>query len=176
MIRSAALFGLLASFAASAPLWAKGDTVLIEVEGATLSATIQITDPKIQEFNVWTGPSWGNIEETEGFIIDWQARVAQPPAGLSHYQVSFYAGCKTAPDDPSCLGEKPRLAYVVSYDYDGSSKRGFVYLPRYGEPWWEVNSQHIYRGNTIEGHWFLATDSWDRFVKPVIAAAQNRGH
>jgi hypothetical protein len=175
-------------------LWAKGDTVLIEVNGPTLSAPIQITDPRIQEFNVWAGPgaSAGNIEDAEGFIVEWRARVAQPPAGLQHYQVSFYAGCKTAPraagvapglsaaailrNNPSCLGEKPRLAYVVSYDYDASSKRGFVYLPRYGEPWWEVNSQHIYRGNAIDGHWFLATDSWDRFVRPVIAAAQTKSH
>lgn len=173
MTRSAALFGLVASFTASAPLWAKGETVIIEVEGATLSSPIQITDPKIQEFNVWAGSWWGN-EQTEGFIIDWRAMVAQPPAGLNHYEVSFYAGCKSG--DRSCLGETPRLAYVVSYDYDASSKRGFVYLPRYGEPWWDVNSQHIYRGKTLEGHWFLATDSWDRFVRPVIAAAQNRSH
>jgi hypothetical protein len=152
MIRSAALFGLLASLTASAPLWAKGDMVLIEVKGETLSAPLQITDPKIQEFNIWAGPgvSSGDTEETEGFIIDWRAGVAQPPAGLNHYQVSFYAGCNAAPraegvalglsaaailrNNPSCLGEKPRLAYVVSYDYDHSSKRGFVYLPRYGEP------------------------------------------
>ena len=176
MIRSAALFGLLASFTASAPLWAKGDTVIIEVKGETLPAPIQITDPKIQEFNIWSGPgvSSGDTEETEGFIIDWRAGVAQPPAGLIHYQVSFYAGCKSG--DRTCLGEKPRLAYVVSYDYDASSRRGFVYLPRYGEPWWDVNSQHIYRGNALEGHWFLASDTWDRFVMPVIAAAQNRSH
>ena len=108
MIRSVAMFGLLASFTMCAPLWAKGDMVLIEITGADLKAPLKITDPKIQEFNIWAGPgaSAGGVEDTEGFIINWRAGVVQQlPAGLQHYRVSFYAGCNTRPNDPDCLAE-----------------------------------------------------------------------
>ena len=51
---SVAMFGLLILILAPA-LWAKGDMVLIEVKAKSLRAPIEITDPKIQEFNVWAG-------------------------------------------------------------------------------------------------------------------------
>jgi len=41
---------LLFALAVSAPLWAKGDMVLIEVKGTTLPTPIRITDRKIQDF------------------------------------------------------------------------------------------------------------------------------
>ena len=173
MIRSVATFGLLASFTMCAPLWAKGDMVLVEIKGADLKAPLKITDPKIQEFNIWAGPDASNTEESEGFIINWRAGVVQQlPAGLQHYHVSFYAGCNTRPNDPECLAEKPRLVYEVSYDYDISSQQGFVYLPYFDEPGWDANAHAIYRGN-LEGHWFQATESWERFVRPLIAGARN---
>jgi hypothetical protein len=166
IIRSTAILGLLASFTISAPLWAKGDMVLVEIKGASLKSPIQITDPRIEEFNIWVG-----------FIIDWQAGVvAQRPSGLQHYEVSFYAGCRTPERWNSnvrdCLAEKPRLAYVVSYDYDPSSKRGFVYLPGKGDPFYYVNLGSIGHSGR-EGNWFLATASWEDFVRPLIANAQN---
>jgi hypothetical protein len=55
MTRSLAILGLLFSLTVSMPLWAKGDTVLIEVKGETLSTPIKITDPKIEEFTPWAG-------------------------------------------------------------------------------------------------------------------------
>jgi hypothetical protein len=178
MIRSVAVFGLLTWLAATPAMWAKGDMVLIEVKGGTLTTPIKITDPRISEFNVWAGPgaNEGVLENATRFIIDWQAGfVAQHPAGLQHYEVFFYAGCKI-PDDPQCRAEKPRLVYVVPFDFDPTSGRGFVYLPRYGELWFEVNSGTIY--HRVEGHWFLASDSWGRFVRPFITKGTNgdRGH
>jgi len=183
-IRSTAVLSLLASFTIPAPLWAKGDMVLVEIKGASLKSPIQITDPRIEEFNIWVGPgiSVGDgissqKEETKGFIIDWQAGVAgQRPIGLQHYEVSFYAGCRTPERWNSnvrdCLAEKPRLAYVVSYDYDPSSKRGFVYLPGKGDQFYYVNIGSIGHGSR-DGHWFFATTSWEDFVRPLIANAQN---
>jgi len=167
---------LLAVFIASSPVWAKGDMVVIEVKGGTLTSPLKITDPKIQEFNVWAGPGVNNttLENASGFIVDWHAGVvAHPPAGVQHYEISFYVGCRT-PNDFVCLAEKPSLAYVVFYDYDPSSTRGFVYLPGKGEPWYVMNVRSIYHGEGVEGHWFQAADSWESFVRPIIAKALTR--
>jgi hypothetical protein len=148
--------------------------VLVEVMGGGLPSTMKITGPKIQDFNIWAGPgvSGPRGEQTEGFIIDWKAgAVEQPRPQVEHYQVAFYAGCRTIPDDPNCLAEKPRLAYVVLYDYDRSTKQGFVYLPRIKEPWGNLNGGSIYHGNDIEGHWFHATKAWQDFVMPLLDRA-----
>jgi len=173
-MRSTVWLCLLAILIAPARLWGKGDMVLIEVKGGALRSPIRITDTRIQEFNVWAGPGVNNatLENAKGFIIDWHSGTASPPpSGLERYEVSFYAGCNSIPDDPQCLAEQPRLAYVVSYDYDSSSKRGYVYLPRRGERWFKLNGGTIWHGPGIEGHWFLATDSWEEFVRPFIAKA-----
>ena len=154
--------------------------VLVEIMGGHLPSTIKITDPKIDDFNVWAGPGVNGVslEQADGFIINWKAGVAaQPGPALEHYQLAFYAGCRSIPDDPKYLAEKPHLAYVVLYDYDRQAKRGFVYLPRIKEPWGDVNGRSIYHGNNIEGHWFHATDVWQNFVAPVLdESATNPGH
>ena len=186
--RCAAVFGLLALLTASGPLWAKGDMVLIEVKGETLSAPIRITDPKIEDFTPWAGPgvNGARVPDAEGFIADWHAGIVTPPAPRpQHYEVSFFAGCRTdrphalgsvtiPPNDPSCLAEKPRLVYIVFYDYDPSSRRGFIYLPGKGEPSYYLDVGTIARG--IEGNWFSATGSWEDFMRPIITRALNRGH
>jgi hypothetical protein len=160
--------------AVTIPAWAKGDMVLVEIIGGSLPSTTKITDTKIDDFNIWAGPgvNGAGLEQAEGFIIDWKAGVApQPQPGVEHYQVAFYAGCRTIPDDPKCLREKPSLAYVVLYDYDRRSKQGFVYLPRSGEPWGDLNEGSIWHGSGIEGHWFHATDAWQSFLEPILAKA-----
>lgn len=161
-------------------LWAKGEMVLIEVKGATLPTPIRITDPKIEAFSPWAGPgvNGASVPNAEGFIVDWHAgivsqQVAQPAPGLRHYEVSFYEGCRTG-NDPSCLAEKPRLIYVVSYDYDPSSPRGFVYLPGKDDPSYSINVRTIWR--QVEGNWFFATKSWDEFIRPVLEKAITRNH
>ncbi len=133
--RSAAALFLLATL-----LWAKGDLVVVEVQGGALTTPLKITDPKIQDFNIWAGPgvNGATTKDAKGFIIDWQAGVAAHlPAVLQHYEISFYEGCRI-PND-WCRAEKPSLAYVVFYDYDPASQRGFVYLPGKGEPWYAMN-------------------------------------
>lgn len=112
------------------------------------------------------------------------AGVVRQPAGLQHYEVSFYAGYRSIrpsgqpgpypPLDPECLAEQPRLVYVVFYDYDPSLSRGFVYLPGRGEPFYWVNMRTISRN--CEGNWFLAKDSWEGFVRPLIAQALSQNH
>ena len=34
-------------------VWPKGDMVLVEIMGGHLPSTVKITDPKIDEFNIW---------------------------------------------------------------------------------------------------------------------------
>jgi hypothetical protein len=58
------------------------------------------------------------------------------------------------------------------YDYDASSKRGFVYLPGKGEQWYALDINLVYHG--LEGHWFNATDSWTGFVRTLIANRSDR--
>ena len=66
---------------------------------------------------------------------------------------------------------KPRLAYVVSYDYDPSAKRGFVFLPGKGDPFYYVNIGSVGH-HGLEGNWFFPTASWEDFVRPLITNAQ----
>lgn len=163
--------GWLALVVVTLPSWAKGDMVLVEIMGGNLPSTIKITEPAIDRFNIWAGPGVNGVglEQAEGFIINWKAGVAAEPASaLEHYQVAFYVGCKTIPDDPRCLAEKPHLAYVVLYDYDRKAEAGFVYLPRFKEPWGDLNTSAIYHGNHVEGHWFHASDEWQSFLKPIL--------
>lgn len=162
---------LLTLLAVTIPSWAKGDMVLLEIMGGDLPSTIKIAAPEIGDFNIWAGPGVNGValEQAEGFIINWKAGVAtQPRAALKHYQIAFYAGCRTVRDNSKCLAEKPHLAYVVMYVYDDNSKQGFVYLPSIKEPWGNLNSNLIYHGNGIEGHWFRATDAWLSFVEPIL--------
>jgi hypothetical protein len=110
------------------------------------------------------------VEQTEGFIIDWpRGIVAQAPAGLQHYEVSFYTGCETS--ESGCRTSEPSLTYVVSYDYDPSAQHGFVYLPGSNDEAYRFN--HVmWHGHGFEGHWLYATSAWENFVRPLIAKAK----
>jgi hypothetical protein len=181
---AAAFMGLVSTFGASPPLWAKGSTIRIEISGGSLTSPIRITDAKrLEEFTFWDGPGMngvrlGNAER--GSIIDWKTGiVAQHPAHLQRYEMSFTADfglvCQSPYDPSRCALEEPRVIYVLIYEYDPSSKRGFVYLPGEGEPWHDWNIFTLYRPDA-EGHWFLATDAWTNFAEPLIATAQRRNH
>ena len=53
---------------------------------------------KIEDFTPWAGPgvNGARVPSAEGFIVDWHAGVVRQPAGLQHYEVSFYAGCRSS--------------------------------------------------------------------------------
>jgi hypothetical protein len=165
---SISTFGLAVLFALPIALSAKGNTVKIVIKGADLSAALEITDPKVADFNVWSGPGCAYTihgvmtEETEGFIIDWpKGIVANKPAALQHYEVAFYTFLK---------GQPP--AYVVLYDYDPTKEQGLVYLPGPGDRWYGANVFSIAHGHDFEGHWLRATGAWESFVRPLIAKAK----
>src|ERR1700732_251457 len=142
----AVLATLMTMLTVPAPMFAKGETVKITITGTGLATPIEITDPKIRDFSVWSGAgaSVNGNEETEGFIVDWsQGVVAERPNGLQHYEVAFYAA---NPDT--------RLVYVVAYEYSPSTEQGYIYLPGKADQWYHLNTRTILRWR--EGNWFRA--------------------
>ncbi len=140
---------------------AKGDTVEITIEGPGLAVPIEIPDPAVRKFNIWSGPGTSTFDGRQGLIIDWSNRADAALMGLQHYKVSFYEETRS----------EPWLAYVVTYADDPSAEGdGFVYLPGGHDEFARLNMGHIYRGKGYEGHWFRATKEWDDFVRPFIAA------
>ena len=117
---------------------AKGETAKITIEGRDLPAPIEITDPCVRQFNIWSD-----------FIIDSPSsanRVSEAAVGLQHYKVSFYEG-RDPKTMSACHSAEPSLAYVVTYAYDPSAEGGgFVYPPGGHDEFARLNMFHIYRG------------------------------
>ena len=143
-------------------LFAKGDISKITIEGADLKTPIEIIDFrdfKGVDYSPWSGPgvSVNGKAQTEGFIIDnWSQPVTDRLKGLQRYKVSFYA---KFPDE--------KLVYVVLYEYDPATGRGYIYLPGRGDEWYGLNMGTIARG--LEGHWYRAQAAWDSVARPLIA-------
>lgn len=168
---SVAAFALAIMSVGQASLLAKGRTVKITISGAGLTAPLEITNPKIEQFEVWAGPGTfvNGVEEREGFIINWsKGIVAERPTGLQRYEVSFYAGCRMS--ESGCRSSKPSLACAVFHDYDPSTQEGFVYLP--GSDDKALKFCGMTHGHGFEGHWAYATSAWENFARPPIAKGQ----
>ena len=152
------VLGMLLMVGIPASLSAKGRTVRITIKGTDLKTPIEITDPTIlANFNVWT-----NSNKGKGLIVDWsQGTISPPPKGFPLYEVFFYV-------DIGKQQEKP--VYVVSYGYDPSTRRGYVYLPGKGDKWWELNVRSIFR--SVEGNWFSAWSVWEDVARPLITKAK----
>jgi hypothetical protein len=174
--RSAAVLTLLSSFLVPTSLLAKSPTILIEVSGKPLVSPIRITDPKfLDAYSFFNGPGvtdFSGEAYAKGSIVDWKAGPVVPVSNeRQHYEVRVYWGPRTM---ARCLLEAPCLVYVAFYDYDPSSKRGFVYLPGRGEPWHDMDINPLYHGSGVEGHWYRALDSWTNSVRLLIAGVAGR--
>jgi hypothetical protein len=156
------VLSLLLMVGIPASLSAKGRTVRITIKGTDLKTPIEITDPTIlANFNVWTGPGTSS-NEGKGLIVDWsQGTISPPPKGLPLYEVLFYADFGN---------QEERPVYVVSYEYDPSTQRGYVYLPGKGDKRWQLNVRSIFR--SVEGNWFGAWSVWENVARPLIAKAK----
>ena len=116
---------------------------------------------------MWAGPGVtrgdgvaSEIEETEGFIVDWHSGVVEEhPSELPHYQVAFYGSSRDQP------------VYVVYYEPDASSGQGYVYLPGKGDEFYPMNIGSISHGHGFEGHWLRATGDWQDAAASLIARA-----
>jgi hypothetical protein len=162
-MKSAIVVALIIVGVATA-VFAKGLTTRITLRDTTLDTSIDITDPSVLgAFNVWAGPgTYSNgVEGTHGFIIDWAAGIARDrPNGPSRYEVMFYVRFANRSTE--------ELAYVVLYERDPASRRGFVYLPGRSEEHYGRNVKAILRHN-LEGHWFHATEAWDNAVNSWLS-------
>ena len=152
------------------PLSAKGPTVRIVITGPDPTHSVEITAPALlQQFQVWSGPGVeaDGQQEPQGFIIDWVSDgSSRRLTSLPRYKASFYAKYANRPLD----SQPEHLAYVVWYQPDFDSRRGYVYLPGKGDEAFALNVQTIFRGR--EGRWFEATDAWnaaviDRLARPT---------
>ena len=155
---------------------AKGEIVRIEIAAATLATPLEITDPDVVDnFSVWTGPGvringqsvYQGPRIQSGAFINWaQGTVGRPSKGLPRYKVSLF-----------CVFPRqraPRLAYVVFYEDDPETGRGYMYLPGRGDEYYPLNTSSIVHG--VEGHWFYASDVWERLVRPLVEHAAGLNH
>ena len=165
-----ALFALLLIASADA----MGPTIRIEVRDLVSNAVTQMTDRAIlNQFHVWAGPGTYSgppgqtIEGADGFIIDWRSgAVSERPAQLRRFELRFYSGPRTGktPPDPA-----ERLAYVVLYEHDPSTGRGYVYLPGNSDEYFGLNVASIHRQG-LNGQWFHASDAWQEAFAALPAA------
>ncbi len=144
--------------------FAKSETLKIDIAGETLATPIAITDKAVlARFHIWTGPGVPvpassarpadrDPKIQERMFIDWpRGEAMQRPAGLPRYQVTFHVGRTNG--------------YVVSYEIDRATGRGYFYLPRPTESLeGRTNTALIYHGAEVEGRWFHASETWDRLV------------
>lgn len=163
-MKRVALFCAIALLILIAPnsALAKGKTVKITIDGGNLKNPIEIKSPHVlQPFRVWAGPGTSAYGDLDGsapsLIVDWsQGALRQHPENLPLYKVSFWA------DAP-----KPRVVYVVFYEYDPAAKEGYVYFPGQNDEWFALNIATIMRD--VEGKWFRSWSAWDKVATPLIS-------
>jgi hypothetical protein len=153
---------------APASLFARGETVGIEIEGPDLAAPIQISDRKVlADFKVRSGIGTSSNEPgfdptAPSFIVDWsEGPTSEPPKSLPRYQVLFYANLPTE-----------RLAYAVVYAFDPVTGEGYVYLPGKGDENYRLNVHTIVR--KVEGKWFHSWDKWDSIAQQLIEPGRRK--
>jgi hypothetical protein len=163
----ATLMTLIVGLSVSQEVSAKGKTTRIEITAPSLAKPLTISaHDVVSQFSVWTGPGVSGFSASEathaGAFIDWHsgAIANTPPRNLRTYRVSFYC------DSPRSQAD--HLAYVVTYADDPASGRGYIYLPGRGEEDYVRNVGTIV--HAVEGHWFYASDAWQRLVKPLLGS------
>lgn len=140
---------------------AKGKTVKVTIEGAALTAAIEITNARaLAPFNIWAGPNPAmgttSFDSPPSFVVDWSSGpVREPSRALPRYKVSFWTE------------DREKVAYVVFYSYDPVTKQGYVYLPGEKDDSYSLNIGTMLRG--VEGTWFHAWSEWDKIAIPLIS-------
>ena len=156
---------------------AKGLTTRIAIKDLALGTVSEITNRSVlDQFHVWAGrgtysgaPGSENTEGTQGFIIDWPAGVVeQRPAGLRRYEVRFYVAPRRQGAVTSLDASLEELAYVVLYENDSSTGKGYVYLPGKTDEHFALNVRSIHR--RLEGKWLLASSAWQKAFMHLQAA------
>lgn len=144
---------------------AKGATTRIVITETASGAKSAITDRSLlDQFNVWAGRGTyitrggQRTEGTDGFIIDWPAGIADSrPDNLRRYEVRFYVADRRTSAET--------LAYVVLYENDAASGKGYVYLPGRSDEHFGLNVGSIHR--RLEGRWLHASAAWQRTIQKL---------
>ena len=157
-----------------ASVGAKGPTTRIVITDIERGSVSEITSRSVlDKFQVWAGrgtysgaPDQQN-EGTEGFIVDWTAEtVEQRPDRLRRYELRFYVASRNSAAPR--LGQGEELAYVVWYEHDAATGRGYVYLPGRSDEHFSLNVRSIHRG--LEGRWLRASHAWQSAFAGLPAA------
>ena len=168
----------VAAFLFFASLDAKGPTIRIAITDITSGAVYEITNRSVlDQFHVWAGrgtysggPGGQKTEGSQGFIIDWPAGVVeQRPDGLPRYEVRFYIAPRRQGAVTALDASLEELVYVVLYENDLSTGRGYVYLPGKSDEHFRLNVRSIHRG--LEGQWLRASDAWQKAFMHVTSAS-----
>ena len=165
---------LVVTLLLAASVAAKGPTtriVITDIERGTVS---EITNRSVlDKFQVWAGRgTYSGVpdqqtEGTEGFIVDWpEGTVEQRPGRLRRYELRFYVAPRTSAAPR--LGPGEELAYVVLYEHDAATERGYVFLPGRSDEHFGLNVRSIHRG--LEGRWLRASHAWQSVFAGLPAA------
>jgi hypothetical protein len=135
------------------PLWCKSPTAKITISGGALTSEIEITDSRILDLSgVWGGR----------FLDTSAAPAIAPPQVAPTYQVWLYI--KSA-------DQGVQRRHVLYYSPSEPSKKGLIYLPGKGQPWYSLNVSAILRYGS-DGEWNYASPSWEELIKLVITRAE----
>lgn len=170
----ATVFALCTVLAAPETASAKGRTVKIEINGATLELPLEITDPAIvDKFNIWNGPGVQvngqpvhlDPNDQTGMFIDWpKGSATNKPRGLQHYEITFHLYVGQGRRAPSDRWTR----YIVFYEYAPETGGGYILLPGPNDGQQGMNPA-IAHG--VEGQWLYSTKTWDKLVRPLIDEA-----
>jgi hypothetical protein len=163
---SVSLTLLLILMAIPDALFAKDTTSEITISGSDLKVPIEITDPVIKNFRIWSGPNPAmpaSSSEPQSLIMNWsRGAVSEPQNRIPRYKVCFYVRERAENEKK----DHEQLVQVLFYALDPSSGQGYVYLPAATD---QGNVSAMIHG--VEGNWFHAWDQWQRVADPLIAKA-----
>ena len=160
-LRAGASFGivlallLVASFALTVPVLAKGPIEKITVSGQWVTEPIEIID----------SASLVPLEPWPAGLIAWdRGRIAEPPRIRETYQVSFYlAG--------------GGMFYALRYSPSSLGGPGYIYVPGRGDPEYSRNIGRIGTGDEYTrnayGEWYHASDLFGTLMKDTLNSAGN---
>ena len=181
-------FTLATLVLASAPASPKGQTVRIEISGASLATPLEITDAAILgRFNIWNGPGVeardanGRLipedEERSGAFIDWRRGIVSlQPSALQAYHVVFYHEFREHMHESVAADRTPEPRYVVRYAYDPAADGGYIYLPGRKDGDAAKRNWSLMYHPGVEGNWFHSAPAWERLVRPLIEKAVAAAH
>ena len=137
----------------AAPAYAKLQIEKIVISGNGLKEPLEVRDGGLLALsNPYTG-RFAQFSNSSSARFD----------GVPAYEVTLFARVKESPEKPAEL--KP--VYHFRYAPGENGRRGHVYLPGKGDPWFKENASIIFREGH-DGHWHTAAARWESGMKHVL--------